>query len=91
MTEGESRPDIPKFVAALGTRVPMLAIRLGVSYLRLKGRANKASKAFVSELERGGMPSEHAKRLGAAYASDVSLRKFMRQTGAGGIQNVRLR
>lgn len=91
MTERETKPDLPKVVATLGTKVPVLTLRLGFSYLRLKGRANRASRTFVSELERSGVPSEHAKRLGEAYASDISIRKFMRHAGPGAIQNVRLR
>lgn len=91
MTESEKRPDIPKIVAAVGVKVPMLVVRLGVSYLRLKRRANRASRTFVAELESGGMPSDYARKLGQAYGSDISVRKFLSQTGAGGIQGVRLR
>ncbi len=91
MTEAEQKTDLPKVVAAIGTKIPLLTIRLGVSYLRLKGRANRASKAFVTELERGGMPPLEAKRLGQTYASDISIRKFLKQTGAGGIQGTRMR
>lgn len=91
MTEDEQRPNIPKMMGAIGTKVPLLVVRLGVSYLRLKRNANRASRIFVTELERGGMPSEEARRLGESYASDISIRRFLRQTGAGGIQSIRLR
>lgn len=91
MTENAQRPDIPKIMATVGVKIPMLAVRLGVSYLRLKRRANKASKTFVAELESGGMPSDYARKLGQAYGSDISVRKFLNQTGAGGLQGVRLR
>jgi ribosomal protein L13E len=91
MSEGEEKPDLPKIVGAVGVKFPMLVVRLGVSYLRLKRNANRASRTFVAELESGGMPSDYARKLGHAYGSDISIRKFLTQTGAGGIQGVRLR
>lgn len=91
MTEDEQRSDVPKIMATIGVKFPALAVRLGVSYLRLKRGRNRAEKVFVTELQRSGMPSEDARRLGAAYASDVSIRRFMKQAGAGGIQGLRMR
>jgi hypothetical protein len=91
MSEHEEKTDLPKLVATLGTKLPILTIRVGVSYLRMKRRANKASRVFTAELEREGLPSDLARKLGRTYESDISIRKFLNQTGAGGIQGLRLK
>lgn len=91
MTEDEQRPDIPKMMGAIGTTAPLLVVRLGVSYLRLKRRANKASRTFVTELERSGVPTDLARKLGSSYESDISIRKFLERNGGGAIQGIRFR
>lgn len=83
MTERERKPDIPKMVATVGVRIPVLTVRLGVSYLRLKRKARKASDEFARQLEHEGVPHALARELGDAYGSELSLRKFFDMTGGG--------
>lgn len=91
MTERQDKPDIPKIVATVGTTAPALVMRLGVSYLRMKRSARKASRTFVTELERDGIPPELARRLGEEYGSELSLRKLLDTRGGAIFQGLRSR
>ena len=82
-TEGRKRPDLPRIVATAVTYGTTSGIRVGVNYLRLKGKARKASMTFVRELERGGVPPDLARRLGDEYGAEISVRRIMDLTGGG--------
>lgn len=83
MTEQERRTDIPKLVATAMTAAPALALRLGVTYLKLKRRSRKMSRAFQARLEKDGVPPDLARKLGEEYGSELSIRKFLDMEGGG--------
>jgi len=91
MTDRDERTDILKLVGTVGTQAPALVLKLGLSYLRMKRTARNASRTFVRELERDGMPSELARRLGEEYGSDISLRKLISSGGGTIFQGLRPR
>jgi len=91
MTDRDERTDILKLVGTVGTHAPALVLKLGMSYLKMKRNARKASRTFVRELERGGMPSEMARRLGDEYGTEISLRKLISSGGGTILQGLRPR
>ncbi|GEM_PF-1729485 len=91
MTDRDERTDILKLVGTVGTQAPALVLKLGLSYLRMKRTARKASQTFVRELERDGMPSELARRLGEEYGSEISIRKLLGSGGGAILQGLRPR
>lgn len=79
MTDKESSEDIPKIVASVMSAVPTLVIRTGWAYLRMKKRAQKASKEIEREFVANGIPPKFAEKLAEQYASELSIRKMMGQ------------
>ena len=72
MTRDEDREAI----LAVAAFAPALVIRIGISFLKLKRRANKAAKCFYRELVRNGIPQEEARKLADEYTSLVSVRHW---------------
>lgn len=66
---------------AFAASAPTLLLRLFVSYLKAKRRANAAGKEFFNALIAGGIPKDEARSLADAYSSSVSIRKIMRDFG----------
>jgi hypothetical protein len=62
---------------------PIIAIRVGLQYLRIKRKANKARGRFYNELVRGGVPREQAAELADEYAGGLSIRSFFKAGGMG--------
>jgi hypothetical protein len=60
---------------------PALVIRVGISFLKLKRRANKAAKSFYKELLRNGIPPQEARKLADDYTSAVSIRYWTKNVG----------
>jgi hypothetical protein len=66
---------------AFAASAPTLLLRLFISYLKAKRRANAASKEFLRALIAGGIPKDEARSLADTYSSSVSIRKMMRDFG----------
>lgn len=66
---------------AFAASAPTLLLRLFISYLKAKRRANAASKEFFRALIAGGIPKDEARSLADTYSSSVSIRKMMRDFG----------
>ena len=79
MTEKDIREDLPMIMASVMYSVPSLVLRTGWAYLRMKKRAQRASKSIEREFVSGGIPPEYAEKLAAQYAKDLSIRKMMRE------------
>ncbi len=58
--------------------VPLLAMEVGVGFLRLQVRRKSGVRRFRRALIRGGMPREQASRLAQAYHDTGSVRKILR-------------
>ena len=58
--------------------VPILTVRLGVTFVRFQSRRKRGVRRFRRALEAGGMPKEGAARLAQAYHEASSLRKMIR-------------
>jgi len=77
MSRGEDREAI----LTVATHVPVLVIKLGITFLRAKRQANKSVKGFYKEMVRNGIPPQEARKLADEYTSTVSLRYWFRTMG----------
>ncbi len=71
------RDGLPVLIAAA---VPLLAMQVGVGFLRLQVRRKQGVRAFKRELRRTGMPKDQVVRLAQAYHDAGSVRKILRGT-----------
>jgi hypothetical protein len=62
--------------------IPVVAVRLGVGFLRFQARRKRGVRRFRATLVRSGMPREQAARLAQSYHDAGSLRKMIRAAGA---------
>ena len=62
----------------LAAAVPLLAVQVGVGFLRLQVRRKRGVRGFRRALIRNGMPREQAGRLAQAYHEAGSLRLLLR-------------
>ena len=69
------RNGLPVLVAAA---VPLLAMQVGVGFLRFQVHRKRGVRGFRRALIRGGMPREQAAQLAQAYHEAGSLRKLLR-------------
>ena len=76
-----SRDPDREAVLTVAAYMPSIAIRVGLSYLRMKRRANKAAKRFYRELVRNGVPPGDARKLADEYIAALSLRHWARTIG----------
>ncbi len=58
--------------------VPLLAIQLGVGFLRYQSRRKRGVRAFRRALLASGMPRDQAARLSQSYHEAGSFRQFLR-------------
>ncbi len=72
------RDGLPVIVAAA---VPLLAMQVGVGFLRFQVRRKRGVRGFRRSLIHGGMPRDQADRLAQAYHEAGSLRKILRNSG----------
>jgi hypothetical protein len=69
-----TRDGLPVIFAAA---VPLLAMQVGVGFLRLQVRRKRGVRRFRRELVRAGMPKDHASRLAQAYHDTGSVRQLL--------------
>ena len=62
----------------LMTTAPVLAVTIGMGFLRFQARRKRGVRTFRRALVRNGMPREQAARLAQAYHDAGSLRKMLR-------------
>jgi hypothetical protein len=70
--------DLPVVIAAA---VPILAMQVGVGFLRFQVRRKRGVRRFRRALIRGGLPKDQAARLAQAYHDAGSLRLILRGAG----------
>jgi len=70
--------DVPVVIAAA---VPILAMQVGVGFLRFQVRRKRGVRRFRRALIRGGLPKDQAARLAQAYHDAGSLRLILRGAG----------
>jgi len=58
--------------------IPVVAIRLGLGFLRFQSRRKAGVQRFRATLVRSGMPQDQATRLAQSYYDAGSLRKMLR-------------
>ncbi|UCC92415.1 MAG: hypothetical protein JSW25_07005 [Thermoplasmata archaeon] len=78
------REEIPKLVATVLAKSPVLLLKVSWRYLRMKKRAQRAERTFRQRLEASGMDRETAARFAETYGSAVSIRKLLKETGIPG-------
>ena len=76
-----SRDEDREAVLTMAAYAPAIVIRVGISVLKLKRRANKASRSFYKELLRNGIPPHDARKLADEYTSVVSIRHWAKNLG----------
>lgn len=64
-------------VVVLASAVPVLLVRLGVVFVRLKARRRRAVRAFHRALVRGGMSDPFARGLADDYAAYGRIRSYL--------------
>jgi len=74
--------DHPGLPIILIAAIPVVAVRLGVGFLRFQKRRKQGVQRFRETLVRSGMPREQAGRLAQSYHDAGSLRKMLRAAGA---------
>ena len=74
--------DHPRLPIILIAAIPVVAVRLGVGFLRFQKRRKQGVQRFRETLVRSGMPREQAGRLAQSYHDAGSLRKMLRAAGA---------
>ena len=74
------RESLPVVMAA----VPLLAVQIGVGFVRFQARRKRGVRRFHRELIRGGMPRDLAARLAQAYHEAGSVRNLLRNARAPG-------
>lgn len=77
MRETKDSEDLPKIVASVIATIPPLVLRTGAAYLKMRKRAQRASKRMEQELVSGGIPAEYAERLATQFATDLSVRRMI--------------
>ncbi|NYT11163.1 MAG: hypothetical protein GKC03_01260 [Methanomassiliicoccales archaeon] len=76
-----SRDEDMESVLTVAAYAPAVIIRVGISFLKLKRRANKAAKCFYKELLKNGIPPREARKLADDYTSVVSVRYWAKNLG----------
>ncbi len=61
----------------IAAAVPLLAMQVGVGFLRFQVRRKRGVRSFRRALIRGGMPRDQASRLAHAYHEVGSLRRLI--------------
>jgi len=74
--------DHPGLPIILIAGIPIVAVRLGVGFLRFQARRKRGVQRFRETLVRNGMPRDQAGRLAQSYHDAGSLRKMVRAAGA---------
>jgi len=69
------RDGLPVVVLAA---VPLLAMQIGVGFVRFQARRKRGVRRFRHELVRAGMPKDQAARLAQAYHDAGSVRQILR-------------
>ena len=78
MTDDEERSAV-LYAVALS---PILGLKVGISYLRMKRAARRGEKKFFRELVRSGLPREEAKSLSYEYSGAISVRSLISDLGS---------
>jgi len=76
MTRTQTRSDLTLPVA-LAAAIPLLLLRLGASFVRVKVKRRAGVRRFRAALVRGGMSRGAAERLAAEYESYGRLRTYL--------------
>jgi hypothetical protein len=77
-----TRDGLPVIFAAA---VPLLAMQVGVGFLRLQVRRKRGVRRFRRELVRAGMPKGQAARLAQTYHEAGSVRRLLRGVRLPGV------
>ncbi|MCJ7607620.1 MAG: hypothetical protein MUO94_07225 [Thermoplasmata archaeon] len=70
--------DVPRIVATVIYKMPVLAVRVGVRYLSMRTHARRASRELRRSMVSEGMPEDLAKQLSDDYAMDLSIGTLMK-------------
>jgi hypothetical protein len=74
--------DGPGLPVVLIAAIPIVAVRLGMGFLRYQARRKQGVQSFRETLVRSGMPREQADRLAQSYHEAGSPTNVLRSAGA---------
>ena len=74
--------DQPGLPIILIAGIPIVAVRLGVGFLRFQARRKRGVQSFRATLVQSGMPRDQAARLAQSYHDAGSLRKVLSAAGS---------
>lgn len=77
----EGREDVPRILATVMWTVPGLAIKTGVSYLRMRRDLQRSARVFYKSMVDSGMPVEQAQQLREKYENGLSTHGLMKSLG----------
>ncbi|HEY7588642.1 MAG TPA: hypothetical protein VIB49_07885 [Thermoplasmata archaeon] len=73
----DDQDDLPVVLMAT---LPVMAVRLGVGFLRFQSSRKRGVRRFRRTLLEGGMPRDQAGRLAQAFHDTGSFRKILQGT-----------
>ena len=73
---GQKRTDWPKLFGTFLSKLPLLTLKFGGLYLRMKRQSNKAGRKFQKELMNQGIDKQMAKDLTEIYLQPADLRSY---------------
>jgi hypothetical protein len=83
----EQKEDLPKIIASVAWMVPSLTLRTGWAYLKMKKKAQKASKNVERSMVDNGIPPEIARQLADQFAAEVSVHNWIKSMDIPGLRN----
>jgi len=87
----EEKPDKVKVFASVMAYAPILVLRVGVAFLRMKRRVRKTSRSFEKGLLSRGMAPGLAHRLALSYEGDLRTRTVLGRLTGGAFPRTSLR
>ena len=69
----ESREDMVKVAPVIIWAMPLLLLRMSISYMRIKRKSRRAVKSFKQALRSEGLPPEVADSLCSEYDENTSI------------------
>jgi len=79
----EPSEDRVKVFASVIAYAPVLVIRVGVAYLRIKRRVRKTAKSFERGMLSRGMSPEVARKLTISWEGDLRTRTLLNRLTGG--------
>jgi len=81
MSEEINDTEPIKMFGMMLPRLPGLVFRLGGTFIKIKGQANKAGRIFKKELVNQGLDKQTAEELTRIYMENSHIRQYIQNMG----------